>query len=272
MITAFDQIADKYDADFTSTLIGTAQRNIVHKYLEKILSSNGIPIEPGQVPQILELNCGTGEDAVFFAKKGCNVLATDISEKMLDITKQKIEAEGLTDKICAEKLDIYELDKIMFDNKFDLIFSNFGGINCIRKDRLNRLPAAFRKNLNHSGRLIMVVMPQLCLWEIFYFLMKTESGKAFRRRNDSGLNVKLEEAFVLTSYYSPKYISELFSDTFKIVSLNPVGFFIPPTYLENFFAKRERIFQLIEHLENYVKNWSLLSSFSDHYIIDLQAK
>ncbi len=36
---------------------------------------------------ILELNCGTGEDAVLFSEKGFNIVATDVSEEMLKVTQ-----------------------------------------------------------------------------------------------------------------------------------------------------------------------------------------
>jgi ubiquinone/menaquinone biosynthesis C-methylase UbiE len=95
--TPFDQSAAAYDADFSFSMIGRAQRDIVHEYLENNLNF-------GKVLRILELNCGTGEDALFFAKKGADVLATDISEKMLETAKEKVKSAGLENKICINKL------------------------------------------------------------------------------------------------------------------------------------------------------------------------
>ena len=34
--------------------------------------------------RVLELNCGTGEDAVFLARRGVRVLATDLSGAMVE--------------------------------------------------------------------------------------------------------------------------------------------------------------------------------------------
>ncbi len=83
MKSDFDATASlQYDKEFTYTSIGKFQRNNVHSYLREILPENN-PIN------ILELNCGTGEDALFFLKNGHKVLATDLSEEMLHITKNK---------------------------------------------------------------------------------------------------------------------------------------------------------------------------------------
>ncbi len=44
---------------------------------------------------IIEIASGTGEQALLFAQKGAQVIGTDISEKMLEITKQKNKYQNL---------------------------------------------------------------------------------------------------------------------------------------------------------------------------------
>jgi ubiquinone/menaquinone biosynthesis C-methylase UbiE len=263
--TPFDQSAAAYDADFTFSMIGRAQRDIVHEYLENNLNF-------GKVLQILELNCGTGEDALFFAKKGAGILATDVSEKMLEIAKEKVKSAGLENKICIKKLDTADLALENFEKKFDLIFSDFGGLNCISRDKLKELSGAFRRILNPSGRMIFIIMPSLTLWEIFYFSFKRNFKEAFRRRKRSGVEVKIKDSSVHTYYYSPKEIKKIFSGNFKLIRIRPVGFYVPPSYLENFFKKKTGLFQSLKKIERAIKNVSALSSFSDHFIIDLEAR
>ena len=61
MVTAsgFDASATTYDTSFTNTEIGRLQRRRVYKYLNRYLNTS----EP---LNILELNCGTGEDALVY--------------------------------------------------------------------------------------------------------------------------------------------------------------------------------------------------------------
>src|SRR4051812_44973039 len=54
-------------------------------------------LKPGST--MLELNCGSGEDAVFFAQQGFSVHATDISGGMLDVMKEKIRNRSVNQKI-----------------------------------------------------------------------------------------------------------------------------------------------------------------------------
>jgi hypothetical protein len=57
--TAFDEYAVAYDGAFTFSSIGKLQRARVWKFLSQHCS-------PAIHPQVLELNCGTGEDAAWF--------------------------------------------------------------------------------------------------------------------------------------------------------------------------------------------------------------
>ena len=67
---AFDRIAPDYDRRFTDSLIGRAQRDAVWKVLTRTFRRDD---------KILELNCGTGEDAIYLASNGISVVALDAS-------------------------------------------------------------------------------------------------------------------------------------------------------------------------------------------------
>lgn len=265
MQQAFDTIANNYDASFTYRVIGTAQRNVVWNYLEESLPKTG-------ELNILELNCGTGEDALWFAKRGQKVLATDISEKMLEITQEKIIKAGLLSQIQTLQIDINKIDKVPIQEKFDLVFSNFGGMNCISFNEMGNLPSEIKKLLNPDGRLVMVIMPGFCFWETIYFLLKFDFRKAFRRFSDDGTIAKLNGNEIRTFYFSPGKMKKLFGQNFEVVTVKPVGFFIPPSYLDSFFSSKPKSFNILKKLEQSINGFGFLAGYSDHYLIDLQVK
>ena len=195
MNSTFNSVADNYDAAFTHTKIGKAQREIVWAYLEKVLSGK-------TELKILELNCGTGEDAVWFAGKGHSVLATDISEKMLEISEQKIQENNLSNRIKTKKVDLTKIVEQNLNARFDFIFSNFGGINCLDFNELYKLPDSLSKLLNPGGRLIMVIMPTFCWWEMIYFNLKLNLKNAFRRSSTKRVKVKLNDQEIFYTYSS----------------------------------------------------------------------
>jgi ubiquinone/menaquinone biosynthesis C-methylase UbiE len=65
---AFDAIAADYDRRYTNNPTMRLMRRRVWKTLHARIAEGC---------RILELGCGTGEDAVFLAKSGCEVVATD---------------------------------------------------------------------------------------------------------------------------------------------------------------------------------------------------
>ena len=220
----FDHIANRYDTDFTQTAIGKAQRQLVHHQLEKL------QLDFNQV-RVLEINCGTGQDALYFAKKGAQVLATDISYEMVSVTQKKtLEFPN----VSSEVLDINQLSTFHSDEKYDVIFSNFGGLNCLTTLQLQTFLEVASTRLEKNGQLIMVIMPEFCGWETLYFLSKFNWKKAFRRKNKSGVLAKLDGKEVKTYYYSPLNVIKLASK-FKMKWISPIGLFVPPSYLNKLF-------------------------------------
>lgn len=118
MAVPFDHIASTYNTLLMQTVIGQLQRKRVWRYLEEVTRElNGL--------EILELTCGTGEDAELFGDRGFNIVATDLSEEMLKVTQQKVQQYSLQHKISSYYIDLDTFDETVFNKKFDLIFSNF---------------------------------------------------------------------------------------------------------------------------------------------------
>jgi ubiquinone/menaquinone biosynthesis C-methylase UbiE len=265
MAVPFDHIASTYDTLFTRTVIGQLQRKRVWRYLEEITPElSGL--------EILELNCGTGEDAVLFGDRGFNIVATDISEEMLKVTQQKVQQYSLQHKISSYYLDLDSFDETIFNKKFDLVFSNFGGINCISPGALQKLLKKIPSILEPGGRLVAVVMPKRCLWETFHFLLKFKFTRAFRRWTDKEVQADLDNATFKTWYYQPARIKKWASSAFGVINKIPVGITVPPGFLERYFSRRKRTLFRLYSLEKKLSHFSFLAGLSDHYIIDLQLK
>jgi ubiquinone/menaquinone biosynthesis C-methylase UbiE len=260
----FDHIASTYDASFTRTPIGQLQRKQVWKNLQQItLELKGL--------DILELNCGTGEDAVLFSEKGFNIVATDVSEEMLKVTQEKVQQYSMQHKISSQYLDLDSFDDTLFEKKFDLIFSNFGGLNCINPESLKKLFDKIPSILNPDGRFVAVIMPKFCLWESIYFASKFQFKNIFRRWTSESVDAGLQGALVKTWYFRPGQIKS-WAHKFSLVSVKPIGFALPPSYLQQFFLRHKRFLWRLNKLEKKFSGWSIVSGMSDHYLIDLKLK
>lgn len=258
MNASFDKAAPHYDASFTNSKIGKMQRDLVYKQLAKELFS---------IQNILEINCGTGEDALWLAQQNFKVTATDISSKMIEVAKSKAVLDNLT----FSTVDIKTIAMKFSGQKFDLIFSNFGGLNCLSKPELVKFFKDSSTLLSEKGKLVLVIMPKNTLWEQGYFLAKAQFSRAFRRKKEVVV-ADVDGEKVPTYYYNPKDIVNLAGNDFEWLNHKPIGFFVPPSYLESFFKNKEGILRFLLGLENKISERSLLSKRADHYILTLQKR
>ncbi|MGE5412409.1 MAG: class I SAM-dependent methyltransferase [Clostridiales bacterium] len=265
MDNGFDKSALTYDETFTHSNIGEYLRKRVHGYLDHNLPA-------GRSLNILEVNCGTGEDAIYFAKHRHFVTATDSSIKMLETAKRKAEKASLSRWIKFVHLDINDLGQAEFSDTYDFVFSDFGGLNCIAPESLKKLSANIKNVLSINGRFIAVAMSKYCQWEIAYFLMKGNINKSFRRLGGRGRNVNMNGTIVKTYYYTPADIRKIFESEFRFVKMTPVGLFLPPTYMESFFSKRTALLSFFNKLESLFGIWSWPAVLGDHFLIDLKVK
>ena len=264
MEVAFDHIAESYDREFTYSHIGMLQRRRVWNYLEAQL--------PTDHPfQVLELNCGTGEDAAWMARHGHFVLATDASAMMVHATTKKAKRLRMSHMVASRQMAIEELGQQRFAHKFDLVFSNFGGLNCVDKAELNHLSNSVAKLLRPNGRFIAVVMSNNCIWETSYFAAKFSPKKAFRRKRQE-VSVNLDGRLMNTYYFSPKSITSCFEKRFEVRAIRPVGLFVPPSYLEPFFKKRLKLLSGLNFLDSKTRQWGFTAGMADHFLIDLRLK
>jgi ubiquinone/menaquinone biosynthesis C-methylase UbiE len=264
MAVPFDHIAT-YDSLLTRSIVGQMQRKQVWRYLQKITPQlNGL--------EILELNCGSREDAILFSEKGVNLVATDISEEMLKVTVQRANQFSMQNRISSQFLDPESFDETIFDKKFDLIFSNFGGLNSMHPDLLKRLLNKIPSILAPGGRFVGVLMPKFCLWESMYMIKKFRLGQAFRRATSKEVMLEIPGASIRSWYYNPSQIRKWSGNRFRLIRTIPIGFATPPINLEPSFAHRKSLLFKLSRWGKKFEQMSFLSRMSDHYLIDFQLK
>lgn len=256
MMADFDIAAQCYDQDFTHSAIGRLQRKRVWRLLDRAIGDK-------QKLKVLELNCGTGEDARILASKGHKVVATDISEEMLAVARSK----NMDVDISFHRLDLNDMDAATLDSDFDLIFSNFGGLNCVDTRAIERLSQELSQIIKPGGKFIAVIMPAHCVWENLYLLLKGRFSQIGRRARDV-VEVNVSGQMVKTWYFNPGFMSQILGDHFAKKTQKPIGLFLPPSYMERFFHKKKGLLRMLNGLESLFANFSWQARFADHYYIE----
>jgi SAM-dependent methyltransferase len=256
----FDGAAKTYDADFSFTTIGKLQRQRVWSFIKNRFTN--------KTHTILEINCGTGEDAIWLANNGHRVIATDVSNVMITVClgKKIINEARNVQFLNASYLDVHN----KFPNqKFDFIFSNFGGLNCANKSDLSALSKSFSTMLCLNGKLLFVIMGRKCWIERTYFLLKGKIAEAKRRKSPNGVRTKIGDSIFFTYYYSPNEIKKIFADDFIVSFRKPIGITIPPSYLEKYFSNKKLLLSVLNKCESLFGCFPFLSNYADHYLIEL---
>lgn len=249
-VNAFDVLAAEYDEQFTTSLVGREQRRVTRKWLSLVLAGQ-------KNLHILEINCGTGDDALWLADMGHQVIATDQSHGMIAKAKQK--ATGAEFITCA----FDELEAKFNGRQFDLIFSNFAGLNCILPGQLKTLGNQLHRLIKPGGHFAAVIFGKFCLWETAYYLFKGRRREAFRRRTGNEVQARLDDTTHQSIYYySVKQFTENLPFTRK--QTRPVGLFVPPSYLEGAMKKHPRLFRALVKMEDSFGDVAAARSLSDH--------
>src|SRR6266566_3634257 len=81
-----------------------------------------------QGKRVLEIGCGIGTDTMNFARNGAQVTAVDLSEKSLEVARQRAKVFGLDNRIHFIQANAEELSRYVPSGTYDLIYS-FGVIH-----------------------------------------------------------------------------------------------------------------------------------------------
>jgi SAM-dependent methyltransferase len=234
-------MAEGYDDSFTHSALGQLLRQAVWARLDAAFA-------PGE--RVLELSCGTGEDAIHLARRGVRVLATDVSTSMLAVAQAKVTCAGLKELVTVQHLDIASLSTqhsalstlprarrtqhsalSTQHSPFDGAFSNFGGLNCVADQAV--VAAGLARRLRPGG----------VAWR--------------------GLRISYPSIGTLRSAYAP---------WFRCRRVSAVGALLPPSYAELWARARPRLLWALHRIERRFEAAPPLPWLADHYLIELERK
>jgi ubiquinone/menaquinone biosynthesis C-methylase UbiE len=253
---AFDEAAAAYDADFAGTTAGMWLRESVWLRLAPF-------VKPGM--RALDLGCGTGEDAMWLARKGCHVSAADGSPAMLQQVAVKVDRFNLERRVRTVGLDLNAPIELgpAFGEPFDVVVSNFGAINCV-----NDLALLGRKLalwVKPGGVVALVFMGRVCAWETAYYVARMDR-RAWRRwwgRAQASVGGQTVDV----RYLSKSEVLRAFRASFAPLAACGVGTVLPPSYLFHWLDRRPGLFRALARLDRAASHIWPLSRMGDHMLV-----
>jgi ubiquinone/menaquinone biosynthesis C-methylase UbiE len=254
----FNQMANEYDDVFTRSMVGRAQRDVVWSVLTRTFQSGD---------HVLELNCGTGEDALFLARNAISVTACDASEQMIQVASNRLRMEAPGTPVQFNLLATERLRELQPITMFDGAFSNFSGLNCVPD--LKQVAEDLATLLPPNAPLVVCLSTRFCVWEMIWFLLHGKFRKAFRRCSGRA-TAKVGEFTVDVYYPTVRRLQQLFGPSFIIRSCVGVGVTVPPSYVENWIRSRPRTLKLLRAIDRIISGLPGFRVLGDHMLLHFE--
>jgi ubiquinone/menaquinone biosynthesis C-methylase UbiE len=263
---AFDVVAGDYDAVYGPE--GNAVMTWMRRESLALLRET---FPPGS--HLLEIGCGTGEEAVALAQAGRRVVATDISPQMAARTQVKAQAAGAGDRVMALAVPAGGLAALHPPAPFDGAYASFGALNC--EPQLDKAATALARLVKPGGRFVCSVMARWCPFEIAWFLLHGRPRAAFRRLRRGWQPAPVAgrdavEVSVSTRYLSVREVARTFGPDFTVERTLALPLLLPPPYLNALYRTHRAFFDRVEPWERRLRGRWPGRFWGDHVVVVLR--
>lgn len=246
---AFDAESRVYDEGFGRNPVGLVFR---HVFQERLRAS----FPPGA--RVVDLGCGTGEDAAFLAALGVRVHALDAAPGMVERTRAKARERGLApDALVAEVRAAEDVGSLV--GPFDGACSDFGALNCAD---LPRVGAGLAALLRPGAPVILGLMGPSPLPQTLKRLL---TGRGEKRGSHpprvSGIPVP-------TRYPTLREARDLLGPAFAWHDAFALGVLLPDPSHESWVREHPQAFGILAALEGCVRRWPVLRGLGDHFVLE----
>jgi ubiquinone/menaquinone biosynthesis C-methylase UbiE len=253
----WNKAAETYEQKFTGTTVGQIRRRVVWQELDRIF-------KPGD--DVLEINCGTGLDAVFLGTRGVNVTAFDLSPKMIELArshsnKVKPFRSPHFGVLATENLDTLN------EGPFDGAFSNFAGLNCV--EDLSEVGKNVARLLKPGASFLLCMMGRFVPLEIIWFLVHGRPKRAFSRLLRSRLTCAGDTRMTIQRP-TVSHIASQLRPHFQMVRRRGAGITVPPTYTESLAVRFPRAINALAKVDQRVGHLPLMRSMADCVILEFE--
>lgn len=252
---AFDAIAETFDTTFENAITEDIRKRI-HETVVALAPAGG---------RVLDINCGTGIDALAYAVAGFDVVGCDLSQEMVDRAEAKRANLGVT-RMKFFQASFERIGPLPFSD-FNVVTSNFGGLNCISD--LSRVASEIARVTAPGAVFLAVVMPPVSLWEIVSNSIKGQWGRAFRRLRDGTPATGFHNNSFTVYYHAPRAFCLAFRPWFKLHTLRGINVISPPPHALRFASRWPRVTRFLNRIDKSIATLPVLRTMGDHYVVVL---
>ena len=253
---AFDAIADGFDGRFGPWLSVAAQRRAVRTAL-----TEAFPVGS----RLFEIGGGTGEDALWLAERGREVLLTDASPAMVRVATTKFGGRpGARAEVApAEDLEAFAARwELMGEAAFDGAYSNFAALNCVSD--LAPFARGLARLLRPGAPALLVIFGGFCPGEMLVEGLRGRPRNMFRRLARDDVPARLSGRAFTVRYHRAADIARAMSPWFEPTGRKGVGVFVPPSAAEPWISRHPNLLGALEAADRVLSR--PLAVLGDHIL------
>jgi ubiquinone/menaquinone biosynthesis C-methylase UbiE len=254
---AFGTLAPDYDAIFDPNVV---IRRLRHDLYETIRCLVAPPAK------ILDINCGTGTDALHLASEGYTTVGLDVTEPMIVEARRKSMGSTRASFVHTSYDDLDALP----ENAFDLVLSNFGGLNCT--GNLRTVASHVAKRLKPDCYFVAVLMPSFSLWETCAYIARAQFKHAFRRMKAGGAIAEFNGHPFRVHYFTPSNAAQQLEELFVVRDVYAWNVLTPPPHAWRIAEAFPTLTSWLERLDHLICRLPMFRSMGDHYVMVLQKR
>ena len=254
----FDNVAEDYDHHIT----GNRMNRLLRDRSLAIFRRRFV-----RCHRLIEIGCGSGMETLPLLETGHEVLAIDISSRMLATVRQKAQRAGVGERLKTRRLAARELHRLVEEGSsgsFDAAYSTYGALNC--EPDLSSIPPSLAKLLVPGAPFVAGVYNRWCLFELAGYSLSLQPGLAFSRRSNP-VPVGASRFCVDVYAYSAREFIELFRPQFQLEAVEGVPVFLPPSNLTGYAERFSRHFDRLAAWDARLGRHWPFSRLGDHFLM-----
>jgi SAM-dependent methyltransferase len=218
---AYDRLAPRFDALLNENAVLAHAARVSLGLVTRAMADSEF---------ILDIGCGTGREALAFARGGKRVVACDPSEESLKLLRAKAAQHGLSGSIMTFPYAASAIGSLISEfgpHSFDGAYSSFA---LSYEPSLDSIPAKVRTLLKPGAPFLCSIYNRLCLSEILLLAPFLVPRRAFRRL-EGQTRLPVDQFEVVIRSYTAAEVLSLFEPSFEFVRAWGIPCIVPPNYL-----------------------------------------
>jgi len=263
----FDGAAQLYDATYgppDASGHGSALMGWLRQCHHDIVSER---VPPGSA--LLDIGCGTGQEALMFAQAGYSVLGIDVSPGMVRQAQTKAAVYGIRRGISFRTLAAGQLDQLDERGPFQGAYASQGTLNT--EPDLAGTARHLHALLEPGAPFFATVMSRRCAFEMVWNWLHLQPRRSLARpagwhetRAGSG------GVTALARFYSPREFAKIFEPYFAVESVQAFPLWLPPVHMHDILNQQPVRLERWEAWDRRMRAWPGLRAWGDHFLMILR--